>query len=507
MRLSDNLKTIRKENNLSQEQLAEKLGVSRQAVSKWESGQSYPEMDKILLICKLFDFNLDELMNENVKEVNQSKQSKINFNKYIDDFFDFITKTVDMFSVMTFKQKLKCFVEQIFITIVLLILFLIIGSIGSTIVDGIFGNLPTYLYHPIRNILQSIFIILGLIIGIIIFLHIFKTRYLDYYQIEKEPTDAEGLKNEFVQEKPIISSTRVKEKVIIRDPDHTKFKFLTGFVKLVLWFIKFIAACIALSFAFLLICLIACTILSFLFIKTGLVFFGCLLGFISAIMVNLLILELFYDFIISKTVKKNRLAISFVIALVLAGISIGCVSIGMTSFNYIEDSEVVNPVESVYKDIAMASNLSIVCPNEQIEYIETDSNEINITVKHSDFFLTDFNQYDDVIYIHYYENRSKSMEMLREIISSINNKEFRNYSSPVVYVQTSKANIQKLQENKQAKQNKETELMELYFQLQEKENQILSLKNENELKDIQIRDLENEIQNKESLIESLQSSR
>ncbi len=40
MNLADNLKRIRKENNLSQEQLAEKLGVSRQAVSKWESGQS-----------------------------------------------------------------------------------------------------------------------------------------------------------------------------------------------------------------------------------------------------------------------------------------------------------------------------------------------------------------------------------------------------------------------------------------------------------------------------------
>ena len=40
MNLADNLKRIRKDNNLSQEQLAEKLGVSRQSVSKWESGLS-----------------------------------------------------------------------------------------------------------------------------------------------------------------------------------------------------------------------------------------------------------------------------------------------------------------------------------------------------------------------------------------------------------------------------------------------------------------------------------
>ena len=64
MNLADNLKKIRKDNNLSQEQLAEKLGVSRQSVSKWESGLSYPEMDKVLQICQLFNLNINELINE-----------------------------------------------------------------------------------------------------------------------------------------------------------------------------------------------------------------------------------------------------------------------------------------------------------------------------------------------------------------------------------------------------------------------------------------------------------
>ena len=48
--LAENLKKIRKENNLSQEDLADILGVSRQAISKWESKVSYPEMDKIVLL-------------------------------------------------------------------------------------------------------------------------------------------------------------------------------------------------------------------------------------------------------------------------------------------------------------------------------------------------------------------------------------------------------------------------------------------------------------------------
>ena len=73
MNLADNLKKIRKDNNLSQEQLAEKLNVSRQSVSKWESGQSYPEMDKVIQICNLFNLNINELINENISEVNEVK--------------------------------------------------------------------------------------------------------------------------------------------------------------------------------------------------------------------------------------------------------------------------------------------------------------------------------------------------------------------------------------------------------------------------------------------------
>ena len=76
--LSENLKKIRKDNNLSQEQLAEKLGVSRQSVSKWENGEAYPEMDKVLQLCKMFNLNIDELLNQDIKDVNENKQSKIN---------------------------------------------------------------------------------------------------------------------------------------------------------------------------------------------------------------------------------------------------------------------------------------------------------------------------------------------------------------------------------------------------------------------------------------------
>lgn len=67
--LSENLKKIRKDNNLSQEDLASLLGVSRQAISNWKSKVSYHEMDKIVLICKKFNLNMDDLLYKDIKEI------------------------------------------------------------------------------------------------------------------------------------------------------------------------------------------------------------------------------------------------------------------------------------------------------------------------------------------------------------------------------------------------------------------------------------------------------
>ena len=57
-----NLQYLRAQRNMPQEQLAMLLGVSRQAISKWESEKAYPEMDKLLMICDLFGCTLDDLV-------------------------------------------------------------------------------------------------------------------------------------------------------------------------------------------------------------------------------------------------------------------------------------------------------------------------------------------------------------------------------------------------------------------------------------------------------------
>lgn len=65
----ENLQFYRKKREMTQEQLAEKLDVSRQTVSKWEAGTSYPEMEKILQLCELFSCEMDTLLRRNAAEL------------------------------------------------------------------------------------------------------------------------------------------------------------------------------------------------------------------------------------------------------------------------------------------------------------------------------------------------------------------------------------------------------------------------------------------------------
>lgn len=68
MAFSENLQFIRTQAGVTQEQMAEQLEVSRQSVSKWEGGQSFPEMDTLLRICDLYDVDLDTLLRGSVEE-------------------------------------------------------------------------------------------------------------------------------------------------------------------------------------------------------------------------------------------------------------------------------------------------------------------------------------------------------------------------------------------------------------------------------------------------------
>ena len=62
MTIADRIQTLRKSKGMSQEELADAAGVSRQAVSKWESEQSIPDIDKIVTLSEIFDVTTDYLL-------------------------------------------------------------------------------------------------------------------------------------------------------------------------------------------------------------------------------------------------------------------------------------------------------------------------------------------------------------------------------------------------------------------------------------------------------------
>ena len=69
MKFGENLYALRKSAKMSQEILAEKVGVSRQSVSKWENGEAYPEMDNILKICKIFHCKINDLIHDDIQDI------------------------------------------------------------------------------------------------------------------------------------------------------------------------------------------------------------------------------------------------------------------------------------------------------------------------------------------------------------------------------------------------------------------------------------------------------
>ena len=112
MSLGQNLQFLRKRDNITQEQLAETLEVSRQSVSKWESDTSYPEMDKLLQLANLFHCSLDDLIQKDVSS--QYVEDKCNYDEFMNQFSKRITLGVGLIlSGLTFTLFMNTFFSEI----------------------------------------------------------------------------------------------------------------------------------------------------------------------------------------------------------------------------------------------------------------------------------------------------------------------------------------------------------------------------------------------------------
>lgn len=118
MILADKIMNLRKQQGMSQEELAHQLGISRQSVSKWESGASIPDLDKILKLSDLFGVSTDYLLKDEIEEVSYSESSAL-----LDDDIDSeIVKSVSIEEANAFMDLYERVSKKIALGVTLCVL-------------------------------------------------------------------------------------------------------------------------------------------------------------------------------------------------------------------------------------------------------------------------------------------------------------------------------------------------------------------------------------------------
>ncbi|MCI8774304.1 MAG: helix-turn-helix transcriptional regulator [Lachnospiraceae bacterium] len=104
MKFNEKLLKLRKEKGLSQEELGMEMQVSRQTVSKWEAGQSYPDFTRLVMLSDFFDMTLDELVKDiDVQEVRENSLT----NEKIDSIYRVSQDVNSVFQNKTLKYTIK----------------------------------------------------------------------------------------------------------------------------------------------------------------------------------------------------------------------------------------------------------------------------------------------------------------------------------------------------------------------------------------------------------------
>lgn len=113
MELNEKLQQLRKQKGFTQEELAEKLYVSRTAISKWESGRGYPSIDSLKAISKLFGISIDELLSsEELMSIAETEQNE-KTNRMRDLFYGTLDCMAAMMFVLPFFGERKTEEEMI----------------------------------------------------------------------------------------------------------------------------------------------------------------------------------------------------------------------------------------------------------------------------------------------------------------------------------------------------------------------------------------------------------
>lgn len=346
MKFGDKLIKLRKEKGLSQEELAEKLNVSRQSVSKWESNNTYPETDKIVQICNIFDCSMDDLINDKILDITKREaQDKKKYQIIVDSFLDFIIKTVNLFSSMKFLDILKCLFELAIITIILIIGGCLFIGASEFIFNNIFSFLNGIAYHILNSFIEGLFTLIWLILSIIIITHIFKIRYLNYYDEYLSKMKKEEPSFIVKNNKTLLPRKTTKEKIIFRDEGNTPLAFLTILSKIAMGMLKVFGIFLLVGAIFILFGLVVSLMLFISLAIYSDIFKGISLGLFGIIVLGSIIIYLLGSFILNKKIALKVTIISFILAFLITALGTGLALLSLKDIEFKEQISFVKKKE------------------------------------------------------------------------------------------------------------------------------------------------------------------
>jgi len=409
MSFRKNLEYLRKTKKLSQEDLANKLGVSRQAVSKWESGAAYPETEKILTLCKLFECSLDDLMNDDIVEIEKEKQNRYSINDLLTEIKNILSTTLEMLSTMTFRSLIRYIFE-----IGVLVIFLLILKIPFThfinLGNNIYANLGSTLGSMASGTWTFMLELIYFILALITFLYIYKIRFLDKYQ----ETVSKRVKTEQVDE--VNNETEVvdnKVKVEIKD-----FGIFSIIGKIFLFFVKCFIAFTSLPIIFLLLCAVGGLVIAIAWLFGGPVYIGTIILLLTFISFSIAILYVMYNLIVNYRNNWRKLFIVFIISLIGLGVGSGITVLEFKDFTISTQAPISVKKELVTETIPMQDNL-IINSYSPTEYIV--NNDLTDSIRIEATYYDVFNNIAEIN-----KENSSNIWIYRDVIDDVSIKEFYN---------------------------------------------------------------------------------
>lgn len=461
MKFGENLQKLRKEKGISQEQLAEQLGVTRQSVSKWESGNSYPEMDKIVAICNLFHCDMDVLINKDITEEREKKDASSVVKEIFSGVTNYVKKTIYLFEHKSLKDIIKM-CAQVFIIICVILLFAIPFMLLKEIVVSLFYTGNNWFSIFFAKFWNFIFNGGYAILAIATFLYIFKIKFLDNEEIIVEEVEDKTQNSEEVSEdnssKTDSSKSSEKKKVKIIKVKKNDFSLLDLLVKAITVCLKCLFVLFLIPIIIGTIMLLIGLVLLIVLIFKGLFLAGPILLFLGGIVFAIVLIELMLDFIFNLKFSKRRIIITIISSIVVSSIGLGLSIWYFLNLNVINDVPTSFKTETKEEIYTMTDDFLIHYDDYSFNtrFVEDNSLTNQVRVRIDYYTIANdlsIERTDNEVYLNYETVDGVNVKQITDsVIKDLKHNQIHTYDQlgqVSITITTSKINVDKIQDNYQ----------------------------------------------------------